>query len=239
MNGMNRPLIKPSKRLTATRRLGLCCTNCGTRTTTLWRRNNDGEPVCNACGLYFKLHGVNRPLAMRKDGIQTRKRKPKKPPSGSTSGGDAVAAGGGGREDSAHSEESKTPTMLHQSSSQQQQQQPQQPQQQQHHTNQQQSSNQSHHSHNHNHHHQLDKSSPVLDRPYLGQTSLLPATSSSSNSSGGIKSEPGYEYSCVQNQSYPYQQIFGFPTGTSTTNGEMAYHHQHHVTAAAKLMASS
>ena len=27
------------------------------------RRNNDGEPVCNACGLYYKLHGVNRFLA--------------------------------------------------------------------------------------------------------------------------------------------------------------------------------
>ncbi len=38
----------------------------------LFCRNNEGEPVCNACGLYYKLHGVNRPQAMRKDGIQTR-----------------------------------------------------------------------------------------------------------------------------------------------------------------------
>lgn len=36
-----------------------------------------GEPVCNACGLYYKLHGINRPLQMRKDSIQSRKRKPK------------------------------------------------------------------------------------------------------------------------------------------------------------------
>lgn len=77
MNGMNRPLIKPQRRLSATRRIGLSCSNCHTTTTSLWRRNNLGEPVCNACGLYFKLHGVNRPLAMKKDSIQTRKRKPK------------------------------------------------------------------------------------------------------------------------------------------------------------------
>ncbi|KAM6928638.1 transcription factor GATA-5 [Lycodopsis pacificus] len=80
MNGINRPLIKPQKRLQITsRRAGLCCTNCHTSTTTLWRRNAEGEPVCNACGLYMKLHGVARPLAMKKESIQTRKRKPKMP----------------------------------------------------------------------------------------------------------------------------------------------------------------
>ncbi|KAK6167789.1 hypothetical protein SNE40_021734 [Patella caerulea] len=58
MNGINRPLIKPQRRLSASRRIGLSCSNCHTSTTTLWRRNNEGEPVCNACGLYYKLHGV-------------------------------------------------------------------------------------------------------------------------------------------------------------------------------------
>ncbi|XP_055936287.1 uncharacterized protein LOC129965988 [Argiope bruennichi] len=82
MNGMNRPLMRPQKRLpgplvAANRRAGQICTNCGTTNTTLWRRNNHGEPVCNACGLYYKLHGVNRPPAMKKEGIQKRKRKPK------------------------------------------------------------------------------------------------------------------------------------------------------------------
>lgn len=76
-NGTQRPLIKQTRRLSTTRRLGLRCANCATTTTSLWRRNNQGETVCNACGLYFKLHGVNRPLAMKKDNIQTRKRKRK------------------------------------------------------------------------------------------------------------------------------------------------------------------
>ncbi|KAF2356395.1 Zinc finger GATA-type, partial [Trinorchestia longiramus] len=43
----------------AQRRQGMVCTNCQTTTTTLWRRNSQGEPVCNACGLYFKLHNVS------------------------------------------------------------------------------------------------------------------------------------------------------------------------------------
>ncbi|XP_062924317.1 GATA-binding factor 2-like isoform X1 [Mobula hypostoma] len=75
MNGQNRPLIKPKRRLSAARRAGTSCANCQTTTTTLWRRNANGDPVCNACGLYFKLHNVNRPLTMKKEGIQTRNRK--------------------------------------------------------------------------------------------------------------------------------------------------------------------
>ncbi|XP_033232433.1 box A-binding factor isoform X5 [Drosophila pseudoobscura] len=66
-----------SRRLSASKRNGLSCSNCLTTYTSLWRRNPAGEPVCNACGLYFKLHSVTRPLAMKKDTIQKRKRKPK------------------------------------------------------------------------------------------------------------------------------------------------------------------
>uniref|UniRef100_A0A8D9A069 Box A-binding factor n=1 Tax=Cacopsylla melanoneura TaxID=428564 RepID=A0A8D9A069_9HEMI len=66
---------KASRRQTASRRSGLVCSNCNTTNTSLWRRNQQGEPVCNACGLYYKLHGVARPLTMKKESIQTRKRK--------------------------------------------------------------------------------------------------------------------------------------------------------------------
>lgn len=58
-NGMNRPQTRPHKRMSTARRQGMSCSNCMTHTTTLWRRNNDGDPVCNACGLYFKLHNVS------------------------------------------------------------------------------------------------------------------------------------------------------------------------------------
>ncbi|XP_015601412.1 GATA-binding factor C isoform X5 [Cephus cinctus] len=106
MNGQNRPLIKPKRRLSlqsAARRAGTSCANCKTATTTLWRRNQAGEPVCNACGLYYKLHNVNRPLTMKKEGIQTRNRKlsskSKKKKAGGCLGlggvmGDMIKAGG-------------------------------------------------------------------------------------------------------------------------------------------------
>ncbi|KAK4288483.1 hypothetical protein Pmani_038489 [Petrolisthes manimaculis] len=77
-NGINRPPGKvPARRITGTRRQHQMCTNCHTTITSLWRRNSQGDPVCNACGLYYKLHNVNRPITMKKESIQTRKRKPK------------------------------------------------------------------------------------------------------------------------------------------------------------------
>lgn len=52
--------------------------NCKTTKTTAWRRNTvDNSLVCNACGLYYRLHKANRPVSMRKDFIQTRYRRRK------------------------------------------------------------------------------------------------------------------------------------------------------------------
>ncbi|KAH7115621.1 nitrogen regulatory protein area [Dactylonectria macrodidyma] len=50
------------------------CTNCFTQTTPLWRRNPEGQPLCNACGLFLKLHGVIRPLSLKTDVIKKRNR---------------------------------------------------------------------------------------------------------------------------------------------------------------------
>lgn len=50
------------------------CYNCETTTTPLWRRDDDGNNICNACGLYYKLHNVHRPLSMKRTIIHRRKR---------------------------------------------------------------------------------------------------------------------------------------------------------------------
>ncbi|CAO3682320.1 unnamed protein product [Rhizopus stolonifer] len=52
----------------------LVCSNCSTNKTPLWRRDDEGAPLCNACGLYLKLHHERRPLSMKTDIIKKRQR---------------------------------------------------------------------------------------------------------------------------------------------------------------------
>ena len=50
------------------------CQNCSTSTTPLWRRDEVGSVLCNACGLFLKLHGRPRPISLKTDVIKSRNR---------------------------------------------------------------------------------------------------------------------------------------------------------------------
>ncbi|KAG1253827.1 hypothetical protein G6F68_011149 [Rhizopus microsporus] len=51
------------------------CYNCETTTTPLWRRDETGNTICNACGLYYKLHQVHRPVGMKGSGVIKRRKR--------------------------------------------------------------------------------------------------------------------------------------------------------------------
>ena len=56
----------------------ITCANCGTNNTVLWRKGPDGQsPLCNPCGLFYKLHGTHRSPEKRKE-IHRRNRAGKK-----------------------------------------------------------------------------------------------------------------------------------------------------------------
>ncbi|KAG0301351.1 putative electron transfer flavoprotein subunit, partial [Dissophora globulifera] len=64
----------PTHNQQQTSRQHLVCANCSTTTTPLWRRDSGGNTICNACGLYYKLHNVHRPVTMKRAVIKRRKR---------------------------------------------------------------------------------------------------------------------------------------------------------------------
>jgi hypothetical protein len=58
VNGTNRNNTQKKKK-TNLKCMNNKCSNCGTTKTVLWRRMENGDPVCNPCGLYYKLNGVS------------------------------------------------------------------------------------------------------------------------------------------------------------------------------------
>jgi GATA-binding protein len=61
-----------SKKKTPSSNANTECFNCQTQKTPLWRRDPNGNTLCNACGLFQKLHGTMRPLSLKTDVIKKR-----------------------------------------------------------------------------------------------------------------------------------------------------------------------
>ncbi|CDH49187.1 predicted protein [Lichtheimia corymbifera JMRC:FSU:9682] len=55
------------------------CANCHQTDTPLWRKNSRGQSICNACGLFFKLHHRDRPMELNKTNSQRRRRRRREP----------------------------------------------------------------------------------------------------------------------------------------------------------------
>ncbi|KAJ7580562.1 hypothetical protein C8J56DRAFT_1169280 [Mycena floridula] len=48
------------------------CSHCHTHNTSVWRRSKTGDQLCNACGVYSRLKGKDRPLSLKRNKIKPR-----------------------------------------------------------------------------------------------------------------------------------------------------------------------
>lgn len=67
----NRPASPPGAQHGSTQ-APKTCTKCLTQTTPLWRKDTEGQTLCNPCGLFLQLHGRTRPLTLKADVIKAR-----------------------------------------------------------------------------------------------------------------------------------------------------------------------
>ncbi|KAM0724222.1 hypothetical protein Q7P37_000104 [Cladosporium fusiforme] len=73
-NNMSQPQYAPAATAGGQQNGPPVCQNCTTSTTPLWRRDEAGSVLCNACGLFLKLHGRPRPISLKTDVIKSRNR---------------------------------------------------------------------------------------------------------------------------------------------------------------------
>ncbi|KAG6908094.1 hypothetical protein DXG01_006185 [Tephrocybe rancida] len=56
------------------------CSHCHTHHTSVWRRSKTGAQLCNACGVYSRLRGRDRPLSLKRNKIKPRSKHTPSPP---------------------------------------------------------------------------------------------------------------------------------------------------------------
>ncbi|TPX71326.1 hypothetical protein CcCBS67573_g06207 [Chytriomyces confervae] len=64
----------PKRRMTAVQHNQHRCANCNTTVASRWRRDDEGQRVCNACGVYFRLYGRKRVVAKTAKIVKRRNR---------------------------------------------------------------------------------------------------------------------------------------------------------------------
>ncbi|KAJ3118056.1 putative electron transfer flavoprotein subunit [Physocladia obscura] len=73
------------------------CINCHTTKTSAWRKDEFGRPICNACGLYKKQRGIDRPAAFPfRKAVVRRRNRVKKAGNRGIGNGSGNAGGNGG-----------------------------------------------------------------------------------------------------------------------------------------------
>ncbi|KAJ6552843.1 hypothetical protein B0H19DRAFT_949857, partial [Mycena capillaripes] len=48
------------------------CSHSRTRKTCVWQRSKTGAKLCNACGIYARLQGRDRPLSLKHNKMEPR-----------------------------------------------------------------------------------------------------------------------------------------------------------------------